>query len=70
MARKIKVDVLRAIRSEKDGIVRKGGTANLTGEEFDHYKSIKAVERLEVEEVEQETEEETVDAPTVEGDDA
>lgn len=45
MARKIDALVLRNICSEADGIVRKGGTAHLTGKEMERYVSIGAVQR-------------------------
>jgi len=47
MARKIQVVVIRNICSEADGIVRSGGTANLTGKEMEHFLRVGAVERPE-----------------------
>ena len=45
MARKIEALVLRNICTESEGIIRKGGTAQLTGEEMEHYIRIGAVQR-------------------------
>ena len=47
MAKKIEALVLRNICTEKDGVIRKGAIAKLTGKEMEHYVSIGAVQRPE-----------------------
>jgi len=69
MARKIEALVLRNICTEKDGIIRKGNIARLTGEEMEKYVRIGAVQRPEfvasdVEEIEE------TETPEIEGGDA
>jgi len=70
MARKIEVECLANICTEEDGIIRKGFTAQLTGEEFKHFESVGAVKRVEKEEPEEVQEPEEAPQPQIEGGDA
>jgi len=67
MARKIEVLVLRGIRTESAGIIRKGKTARLSGKEMEHYVRIGAVQRPEF--TASEIDEPEEQAPTLEGGD-